>query len=163
MSKELIITLLVEHLGPIEPVDDEDELIRRIIAVEYPNGKNIRAALSDMGISDRQRKPYQDALILGRIARLDRDDLVEYIKENVVIYPGAEVMSVEQKRGIIKSHYPIGITIYPYDDTSAIVTGYKNWQSGCTLRILYDDGSRGTFPPEQGDRLFSPHNRTSVH
>lgn len=77
----------------------------------------------------------------------------------MVIYPGAEVMSIEQKREIIKAHYPVGVTIYPYDDTSAVVTGYKNWLSGCTLRVLYDDGSRGTFPPEQGDRLFSPEGR----
>jgi hypothetical protein len=158
MNKELVTNLLIKYLGPIAPVPVEDELIRRIVAVEYPNGKNVRAALSGMGISDRQRKPYQDALILGRIAGIDNnDELIEYIKENVAIYPGAEVMSIEEKRDIIKSRYPVGTTIYPYDGCSAIVTGYKNWQSGCTLRIKYDDDGRtGTFPPEKGDRLFSP-------
>lgn len=156
MGKKLIRTLLIEHLGPIEAVKNEAELIRRIVAVTYPNGKNIKAALSDMEISDRQRKPYQDALILGRIAGLEGEDLAKCIKKNVIIYPGAKVISVEQKREMIKSHYPIGTTIYPYENVSAVVTGYKNWLSGCTLRILYDDGSRGTFPPEQGNRLLSP-------
>lgn len=112
--KELITTLLVEHLGPIEAVENEAELIRRIVAVDYPNGRNIKAALSGMGISDRQRKPYQDALILGRIAGLDGDDLVEYINENVVIYPGNGMNSNSpcHLRGIRSSLYHKKLKVY---------------------------------------------------
>jgi hypothetical protein len=92
-----IVNLLIKHLGPIPPVNNDDELIRRIIEVEYPNGKNIKAALAGLNISDRQRKPYHDALILGRIAGLNDEALVKYIKKNVVIYPGAQIIPSRAK------------------------------------------------------------------
>jgi len=96
---KIVIDLLIEHLGPIPPVNDEDELIRRIVAVGYPNGKNIRAALAGLNISDRQRKPYQDALILGRIAGLDGEGLVQYIKDETIIHPGAKIIAPKRAKG----------------------------------------------------------------
>jgi hypothetical protein len=92
-DKNKIIGLLNEHLGPITPLDRETEaeLIKRIVEVDYPNGKNVRAALRGLDVSDRQLRPYKDALILGHINEISGDDLINYIKDNAVIYPGAKL------------------------------------------------------------------------
>ena len=91
-----IVDLLTECLGPIAPLsnEQENELIRRMIGVEYPNGRNIKEAIRDLDISDRQRRPYQDALILGRLKGLGGEALREHIKNNTVIYRGAKIISV---------------------------------------------------------------------
>ena len=86
---------LYEHLGPIDPLDNDTEakLIDCLVEVAYPNGININRALAAIGVevSDRQLRPYKDALILGYIGGLSGDDLKAHIKATRVFYPGAQM------------------------------------------------------------------------
>lgn len=94
-DRQLVQNLIVEHLGPIEPLSDE--LAHRVVdiltRVVYPSGRNIKEALETAGIqiTTRQLKPYKDALIMARLGgRNDAEFILARAQANY--YPGAQVI-----------------------------------------------------------------------